>query len=348
MSDYSIVTFQGIGHEFHVPSTLADFYIGNQEFTIRWYGVLIAIGFLLALLFTTRLCRKAGIDVDKFYDCVIWGTIFGVLGARAYYVAFRWDYYSAHLGEIIRIQDGGLAIYGGILAAVLTCLVVCAIRKIRVLDVLDLAAVGFLMGQGIGRWGNFTNQEAFGVNTDLPWGMTSDKVKEYIITHQWFFEEHGLTVSPARYVHPTFLYESLWCLLGFVILYIMFSKHRKYRGQIMLSYMVWYGVERALVEGLRTDSLYLGATNIRISQWLSAGIAVLALILLIIQTIRYRNRPVLSVQPADDTTGDPVAKGASGHGNEEQKSEEDEGAGRGASVPDGGAGQDRPRDKDAR
>ena len=286
MSDYANVQFKGIHHVLRVPSTAADFYIGNSEFTIRWYGIIIACGFLLALLFCTRLCKKKGISLDVFFDEVIWGTIFGIIGARAYYVLFSWDYYRDHPGEIWRIHDGGLAIYGGIIAALITVLVVSKIKKVHVLDILDLAGVGFLMGQGIGRWGNFMNQEAFGTNTNLPWGMTSEKVREYIITHQWFFEEHHMTVSPTQYVHPTFLYESLWCLLGFVLLYIMFSKHRKYRGQIFLMYCAWYGLERSLVEGLRTDSLYMGSTDIRVSQWVSAIITLAAVVILIVKAVK--------------------------------------------------------------
>lgn len=293
MSDYTLVYFKGLHNPLNVPSTLADFYIGNQEFTIRWYGVLIAIGFLIALLFCTKLCKKSGINLDVFFDEVIWGTIIGILGARAYYVLFSWDYYKDHPGEIWRIHDGGLAIYGGIIAALITVIVVSKVKKAHPLDMFDLAGVGFLMGQGVGRWGNFMNQEAFGTNTNLPWGMTSAKVKEYIITRQYFFQEHGLHVSPNQYVHPTFLYESIWCLLGFVILYIMFSKHRKYRGEIILMYCVWYGVERAVVEGLRTDSLYIGASNVRVSQWISAGIAVAAFIALIVLAVKYKGNPGL-------------------------------------------------------
>lgn len=294
MSDYANVQFRALHHVFHVPSVLADFHIGSAEFTIRWYGVLIAVGFLLGLWACIRLCRRQKINVDVFLDEVIWGTIFGILGARLYYVLFSWDYYKLHPDEIWRIHDGGLAIYGGVIAALLTVIVVSKIKKASILEMFDLASVGFLVGQGIGRWGNFANQEAFGTNTSLPWGMTSEKVRAYIVSRQWFFEAHHISMNPAEYVHPTFLYESIWCLLGFVLLYIMFKKHRKYRGQIFLMYGAWYGFERAIVEGLRTDSLYVGQSDVRISQWLSALVCAACVVLLIIQAVRYRGKPVLA------------------------------------------------------
>ncbi len=318
MSDYANVEFKGLDHVFHIPSTLAEFSIGGHDFSIKWYGTLIAVGFLLALLFCTRLCKRKNISLDNFFDAVIWGTVMGILGARAYYVLFSWDYYSQHPGDIWRIQDGGLAIYGGIIAALITVLIYSAVKKVHVLDFFDLASVGFLMGQGVGRWGNFTNQEAFGTNTDLPWGMTSEKVRLYLMTHQGFFEEHHIDVDPMGYVHPTFLYESVWCIIGFVILYIMFSKHRKYRGQIFLGYLAWYGLERAVVEGLRTDSLYLGSTDIRISQWLSAALCLVSAVLFVIQAVRYRDKPVLEPYPQEEPATESVTeKGTEDHGKEE-------------------------------
>jgi len=298
MSDYTVVYFNAINRGFSIPSTLVDFSIGNMEFSIKWYGVLIATGYLLALLFCTNLAKRAKIDVDALYDAIIWGTVGGVLGARIYYVLFNLDYYLANPTHIMNISEGGLAIYGGVIGAVLTAIIVRKVRKIRPLDVLDLASVGFLIGQGLGRWGNFTNQEAFGTNTDLPWGMMSDKTTEYLIDHQDFMVSHGLTVEPYKGVHPTFLYESIWCLLGFVLLYFMFKNHRKFRGQIALSYGVWYGFERSLVEGLRTDSLYIGSTNLRVSQLISIALCVVCLVLLVIGLIKHKGEKVEI--PADE------------------------------------------------
>jgi len=300
MSDYTIVYFNAIKRGFSVPSTLADFTIGNLEFTVKWYGVLIATGYLLALIFCTKLARRAKIDVDALYDAIIWGTLGGIIGARAYYVLFNLPYYLANPSHILRISEGGLAIYGGVIGGGLAAVLVCKIKKLHPLDVLDLAAVGFLIGQGLGRWGNFTNQEAFGTNTNLPWGMMSDKTSEYLIEHQDFMVEHGMTVEPYAGVHPTFLYESLWCIIGFVLLYFMFRDHRKFRGQIALSYGVWYGFERSIVEGLRTDSLYIGATNIRVSQVLSIALCVVCLVLLVVKFAKYRKNPTEIVMDKPD------------------------------------------------
>ena len=310
MSDYTIVYFNAIKRGFSVPSTLADFTIGNLEFTVKWYGVLIATGYLLALIFCTKLARRAKIDVDALYDAIIWGTLGGIIGARAYYVLFNLPYYLANPSHILRISEGGLAIYGGVIGGGLAAVLVCKIKKLHPLDVLDLAAVGFLIGQGLGRWGNFTNQEAFGTNTNLPWGMMSDKTSEYLIEHQDFMVEHGMTVEPYTGVHPTFLYESLWCILGFVLLYFMFRDHRKFRGQIALSYGVWYGFERSIVEGLRTDSLYIGATNIRVSQVLSIALCVVCLVLLVVKFVKYRKNPteIVTDKPDEEEVSDEQEK----------------------------------------
>lgn len=286
MRDYSIVYFNGIDRGFSIPSTLAEFEIGGMEFSIKWYGALIAAGYLLALIAATHLAKKKHIDVDALYDVVIFGTLGGIVGARAYYVLFNLGYYLANPSKILSINEGGLAIYGGVIGAVLVGFITCKIRKFNPGDAIDLAAVGFLLGQGIGRWGNFTNQEAFGTNTSLPWGMTSNKIKDYIVAHQDAFVEKGITMDPYEGVHPTFLYESIWCLLGFVILFIMFSKFRKFKGQVALSYGVWYGAERTVIEGLRTDSLYIGNTDIRVSQVLSLILAVSCLVALIIGFIK--------------------------------------------------------------
>ena len=148
--------------------------------------------------------------------------------------------------------------------------------------------MSLLIGQGIGRWGNFTNQEAFGVNTDMPWGMWSPKVQSYIMSNQAEFAANGFSVDPNKYVHPTFLYESIWCLLGVLVLYIITTKFRKFSGQTFLCYGIWYGLERMVVEGLRTDSLYIAGTQIRTSQALSAAIVVVCSILLVVLLIKYK------------------------------------------------------------
>ena len=181
-------------------------------------------------------------------------------------------------------------------------------RKLNFLNLLDCAGISLLVGQGIGRWGNFANQEAFGTNTDLPWGMWSEKTMRYIQSHQALFAKNGITVEAGTlenkaYVHPTFLYESLWCLLGVLVLYILCRKLRRFSGQMFLAYGVWYGAERAVVEGLRTDSLYIGA--FRVSQLLSIALASVCLVLLVVFWIRAVRHP----KPIDgiDYFSDPTA-----------------------------------------
>lgn len=263
-----IVSFPGLGLEFFINSTA--FLIGSFE--VKWYGIIIATGLMLAVLYGLKRAAYYNINPDEFLDAIIVGVICAIIGARLYYVAFSWDYFKDDPLRIITdFHQGGLAIYGGIIGGLLGGCFVAKLKKLNIFACLDLAALGFLIGQGIGRWGNFTNQEAFGTPTTLPWGMSSIN-----------------TGSVA--VHPCFLYESLWCLLGFVILHFFSKKHQKYKGQIFLMYLVWYGTERTVVEGLRTDSLYLpfsiGDFTPRVSQMLSAVLALAGIAMLIV----FRNR----------------------------------------------------------
>ena len=289
MSDYTVVYFTGIDRGFSVPAVLADFSLFGLNIEIRFYGAIIAFGFLLAVLFGGRMAYKWKMSLDKMIDVLIYGTIFAIIGARLYYVFSKWDYYGAHLSEIPQIWEGGLAIYGGIIGGLAAAYVVCKVRKLNYWNLLDMATMSLLIGQGIGRWGNFTNQEAFGVNTDLPWGMWSEKIASDIIRSQ--SEYKGFTVDPTLPVHPTFLYESIWCLLGFFVLFIICKKARKFSGQIALCYGVWYGLERTFVEGLRTDSLYIAGTSIRVSQALSAALVVVCATLLVILFVKYTKHP---------------------------------------------------------
>ncbi len=230
---------------------------------IYWYGILIAIGFLLALLYALRRARPLGVDPDRMIDVVLVAAPVGILGARAFYILFS-D--SLTFRDFFQIHEGGLAIYGGIIASVLAGAVMCRLRKVNLPAMLDLASLGFLIGQCVGRWGNFFNQEAYGRFTGSSWGgMGSDKIMAEMDPL------HGAG-GEILLVHPCFLYESLWCLLGFILLHIL-SKHRKFKGEIFLAYASFYGLGRMIIEGLRTDSLYLG--SIRISQFI-AGAAFVA------------------------------------------------------------------------
>lgn len=292
MADYTTVFFKGLEKGISVPSVLAQFEIPFLgEMTIKWYGAIIAFGFLLAVLFGGRQAWKWRMSIDKMLDVLIFGTVGGILGARLYYVAFEWDYYAHHIDEIFKIWHGGLAIYGGIIGGLLTAYITCKVNKLNFYNLLDMAGMSLLIGQGIGRWGNFMNQEAFGTNTDLPWGMRSEKTMDYILSNQELFAEKGITMNPGGYVHPTFLYESLWCLVGFAILYVILRKFRRFSGQIFLCYGIWYGTGRAIFEGLRTDSLYIGDTTIRVSQLLSAIVVVAFAAVLVAFLIKFIKRP---------------------------------------------------------
>lgn len=261
----------------------------DAPLTIRWYGVIIAFGLTLAVLFGGRKAYVWKMDINKMLDVLIYGALGGIIGARLYYVFSKWDYYSVNADEIFQIWNGGLAIYGGLIGGILAALIVCKVEKLNILNLLDLCGMSFLIGQGIGRWGNFANQEAFGTNTDLPWGMYSVKTEAYLTT--LVNSGTDIIVDPSKPVHPTFLYESLWCLLSFVILFIICQKFRKFSGQIFLGYGFLYGLERAVVEGMRTDSLYIGDTNIRVSQLLSLILVVICGTLLVIFTVKYTKNP---------------------------------------------------------
>ncbi len=293
LTDYSEVYFNFLEKPIGVYSTFVEFTIPyfNIDVSIKFYGLIIAFGFLLAVLFGGRLAYKWKIDLNKMLDVLLFGTIGGIVGARLYYVLFEWDYYSQHLSEIPQIWNGGLAIYGGLIGAVLVGYFVCKKEGVNFLKLLDMCSMSFLIGQGIGRWGNFANQEAFGTNTNMPWGMYSNKISSYMIENFVFFEEKGINVDPALPVHPTFLYESLWCIAGFFIIWYICRRHYKFAGQLILWYGVIYGSERAIVEGFRTDSLYIPGTSLRISQILSAVIAVLCAAILISKYFELKKNP---------------------------------------------------------
>ncbi len=274
MSGFTHVVFKGLGIDFNLPSVA--FTIGNHDF--KFYGLIIAFGFGLAVLYGGRGAWKWKMSLDGMTDVLIWGTIFGIIGARLYYVAFEWDYYAEHLGEIPMIWNGGIAIYGGIIGALIGAAIGCKIGKIDYLNLLDLGALGLLIGQGIGRWGNFFNQEAFGSNTTTAlFRMWSPKIQATLQESAAELAEKGMTVNPHLPVHPTFLYESVWCLLSFLILHIIVNKKREFKGEIFMLYGVFYGAERMVVEGMRTDSLYIANTSIRVSQLLSAVIVAVAI-----------------------------------------------------------------------
>ena len=262
----SAISFPMLGNlTINPPSSFSLFGLN-----IYYYGVIIALGFILAMVYCSRNSRDFGIKSDDFFDLMLWIIPCCIIGARLYYVLFNLEHYLADPGEIFAIRDGGLAIYGGIIVGVIVVICVSRHKKIPIPAMLDLAVFGLLIGQILGRWGNFMNREAFGAETDI-------------------FCRMGLTAPDGStiFVHPTFLYESLWNLAGLIFLIVWTKKgHRKYDGQCTLIYFFWYGLGRAWIEGLRTDSLYIGSTNIRVSQALSIVLVLISLILLIRQSRR--------------------------------------------------------------
>lgn len=251
-----IITFPMFGEGFKI--TLSDSF-SIFGLTIHWYGVVIACGFLLAFIYVNSYRKRTGLNTDNYYDYLIWAVISAVVGARLYYVLFNLSLYKDDFLGIFKTWNGGLAIYGGVIGAALAIIIVSRVKKMPAAMVLDTAAPGLLIGQAIGRLGNLINREAFGAETEIfcRMGLTNSS---------------GVTI----YVHPTFLYESLWNLLGLLIIHIYTKKKgRRYDGQIFAFYIAWYGFIRMLIEGLRTDSLYLFGTGLRVSQLL-AGITFIA------------------------------------------------------------------------
>lgn len=260
----------GVGIE-HLNNSISVF-----GFRIAYYGIIIGIGMMLGFLIASMDYKRRGLKVDDIQDMGLYTVIFAILGARAYYVIFEWDYYSKHLTEILNIRQGGLAIYGGIIVSVIGCTIFCRVRKINVLSMMDSGILGLLIGQSVGRWGNFFNTEAFGGPTDSFLAM---RIKEALVNPNMLNDDvllNSFKIGENLFiqVHPTFFYESMWNLCTLVIFYLMAPK-KKFTGQIFFQYLLFYGTGRFWIEGLRTDSLYLWGTNIAVSQALSGILAVL-------------------------------------------------------------------------
>lgn len=259
------ITFPGLGLEFHLNR--AAFSIG--EFQVYWYGIIIALGCVLAAAFCVRISGEIGIKSDDFLDMLFFVLPGGIIGARLYYILFNPGLYFSEEGGLdlmacLNVHKGGLAIYGGVIAGTLIVFLVARYKKISFPALVDLSTYGLLIGQIAGRWGNFVNAEAHGGETDLPWRMGLE-------TAQGYME-----------VHPTFLYESLWNLGCLILLVVILKKGlRRFDGMIFLSYLICYGFGRGLIEGLRTDSLYFFSTGLRVSQLLGFASCILALVLLL-------------------------------------------------------------------
>ena len=308
---YTEISFPSLGLTMNPPRSIE---IGS--FSIYYYGILIALGMGLAVLYASRRSREFGIKEDDLLDGVLWVTPFAIICARAYYCAFTWESYAANPISVLDIRSGGLAIYGGVIGAAVGVTVFCRRRKISLPALLDLCALGFLIGQSIGRWGNFFNREAFGAETAsfLRMGLMS------------------AYSGKVTYYHPTFLYESLWNAAGFLLLHKL-SKKRKFDGQIALSYAAWYGLGRTFIEGLRTDSLYLGP--FRVSQLLAAVSCIAAVLVLVLQMRKKHDSEALYVnrvaaqkaaeaeeKEAEETSEETAEETAEAAENTEETSEE--------------------------
>lgn len=249
-------------------------------FPIAFYGMIIGCGMLLGLFVATKEYVRSGYKADDIQDFALWVIVLGIIGARIYYVIFEWDYYSKHLLEIPNIRQGGLAIYGGVLMALFTCIVYTKKKKLDFFPMADAGVLGLILGQAIGRWGNFFNAEAFGGYTD---SLLAMRIKESIVNPAMINENvrsHILFLDDISYiqVHPTFLYESVWNLCVFFFL-LWFSKRKKFKGQVFLLYLGLYGFGRFFIEGLRADSLMLFGTGIAVSQALSLVLVLASVIL---------------------------------------------------------------------
>ena len=295
--DDSPIRFPGLFGDWEFTASSVAFHIGGKA--IYWYGILIALGVVLALWFCMRQRTKYGISEDNLLDGVLWGVPLSVIGARVYYVIFYLSEFrntdgSLDWGRVIAIWDGGLAIYGGVIVAIATCYVLSRVRHFKLGALTDLVVMGLLIGQTVGRWGNFMNREAFGGETTLPWRME-------LITR----------AGEAVDVHPTFLYESLWNVVGLLLIVFIVSKARRFDGENTWFYFLWYGLGRFWIEGLRTDSLYLfdwtiGGQPIRVSQALSLVMVLVSAFMLLYHIKLHPHTPeelyVNQSQPTEEKT----------------------------------------------
>lgn len=251
----NIIEFPALGIKLNIDPVLIHYKNGGG---VHWYGIIIAVGVLLAVLYSRYVATRENENKDAIVDLVLYAIPVSVLFARTYYVAFSWDSYKDNIIDVFKIWEGGIAIYGAIIGAVLTAFIFFKVKKMNVLKMFDICSLGLLIGQIIGRWGNFVNGEAHGGECTLPWGMS---------------------INGKGPFHPTFLYESLWNLIGFIILSKL-NKKRPFYGFTFFMYIAWYGLGRFFIEGLRTDSLYLG--SIRVSQLVGIVCFLIGIMFLII------------------------------------------------------------------
>mgnify|MGYP001451618691 FL=1 len=264
--------------------------VGNHitvfGFDIAYYGMIIGAGILAGIFMAVYEAKRTGQKEEDYYDLSICAVIISIIGARAYYVIFSWDMYKDDLLSIFNLRQGGLAIYGGVIAAVLT-----KVKKLSAAQIFDTAGLGLVLGQAIGRWGNFFNREAFGEYTDGLFAMKLpvDAVRSSDITD--LMRKHMETVDGVSYIQvsPTYLYESMWCL-ALLILLLLYRRHKKFQGEVFLMYLFGYGAGRAWIEGLRTDQLWIPGTEIPVSQVLAGTIVVVSFVLIVYNRIKIKKK----------------------------------------------------------
>ena len=262
-------------------------------FSIAYYGMIIALGMILGFLMASWQAKRTGQNQELYLDLAVWDIIFAIIGARIYYVVFSWDYYAKHPSEILNTRGGGLAIYGGVIAAVISVFVLAKVKHLSPFQIFDTIAMALLNGQMLGRWGNFFNREAFGEYTDRLFAMRLpvDAVRSGDITEK--MREHMERINGVSYiqVHPTFLYESLWCAVLLIIL-VLYRKHKKYEGELFLLYLFGYGLGRVWIEGLRTDQLLLPEIGLPVSQLLAGALVIGTGIALLYLGRHHKNSPM--------------------------------------------------------
>lgn len=271
------ITFVHLG--ISIQNMVKSFSIGGISFA--YYGLIIGIGIIAGLFMAQADAKRRGQDPDLYLDFAIYAVFFSIIGARLYYVVFQWAYYKEHLAEIINLRKGGLAIYGGVIAAVITLIVFAKKRRVSFFSMADTGCIGLVTGQIIGRWGNFVNCEAFGGYTDSLFAM---RIKRSIVNETMISQgllDHLILENGVEYiqVHPTFLYESVWNL-GLLLFILWYRRRKKFTGEILWIYLAGYGIGRAWIEGLRTDQLLIPGTSLAVSQLLSVVTAAVSLFML--------------------------------------------------------------------
>ncbi|MBO5408228.1 MAG: prolipoprotein diacylglyceryl transferase [Clostridia bacterium] len=272
------ITFPNLGLTVQLSPSFSLFGTG---ITVHWYAIIILLGVILGFLYACRFAKKEHLDTEYLYDVLLWGLPSAIVAARIYYVGFNFSAYRDNLWDVFKIWEGGIAIYGAVIGAVISTYIYARVKKQNVLQLFDMGVFGLIIGQAVGRWGNFVNQEAFGTNTNSLFAMSGNVIRKKLERMQL----EGMAVTSELGVHPTFLYESLWNLLGAFILGL-FHKKKKHHGEVFWLYLSWYGLGRCFIEGLRTDSLKF--FDLRISQWVGAVTFLFGILLF----VRSRRRTV--------------------------------------------------------